>query len=92
VRAGLLDAGLKEVDGLEEDGREHAGAEAGGEVEGCGEGGWLVGRELKREGGLVVLDFESAVREPSDMAAAGVVPWGGLVVFIPEAVWKGQAR
>lgn len=34
VRAGLLDAGLEEVDGLEENGREDARAEAGNEVEG----------------------------------------------------------
>lgn len=33
--AGLLDAGLEEVDGLEEDGGENAGAETGYEVEGC---------------------------------------------------------
>lgn len=42
---------------------------------------------------MVVLDFVSAVREPSDMAAAaaGAVPWGVLVVFIPGAVLKSQA-
>jgi hypothetical protein len=41
VRAGLLDAGFEQVDGLEEDGGQHAGAEAGGEVEGCMEqAGW----------------------------------------------------
>jgi len=39
VGAGLLDASLEEVDGLEEDGREHAGTEASNEVEGCG-GRW----------------------------------------------------
>jgi hypothetical protein len=34
VRAGLLDAGFEEIDGLEENGRKDAGAEAGDEVEG----------------------------------------------------------
>lgn len=47
VFAGLLDAGLEEVDGLEKDGGEDAGAETSYEVEGC-----LVGRGSSQRGGL----------------------------------------
>jgi hypothetical protein len=68
----LLDTGLQEIDGLEEDGGQHAGAEARGEVEGWKaevSAGLVLSRSI--EGLEDALDFESAVREPSDIATVG---------------------
>jgi hypothetical protein len=76
MRAGLLDAGLQEIDGLEKDGGEHARAEARGEVEGWNREALAGLVESLNRGFKNALDFVSAVREPSDIAALGD-PLGG---------------